>query len=157
MKYDNFLNKTAIEVSSFSTCSRVKVGAVASIEGRIIATGYNGVPKGLRHCENVFNKDMKNKDNYSTDHHLFSTNNEIHAEQNLIAFCAKRGLSLKGAELYITHSPCIHCAKLIIAVGITRVVYNELYDRDQNFKVLFDAVGIEYCEIEKEKTESESK
>ncbi len=141
MNYDKLMIETAINVSSYSTCARVKVGAVLALDDRIIASGYNGVAKSLEHCNDIF---TGYEDNFSTIHHDFSTKNEIHAEQNLISFCAKNGIKTDGATIYITHSPCIHCAKLIIASGIKRVVYNELYDRDQNFMVLFDKLKIMY-------------
>lgn len=141
MNYDKLMIETAINISEYSTCTRVKVGAVLSIDDRIIATGYNGVAKGLGHCNDIF---TGYEDDFSNIHHDFSTKNEIHAEQNLISFCAKNGIKTDGATIYITHSPCIHCAKLIIASGIKRVVYNELYDRDQNFMVLFDKLKIMY-------------
>lgn len=141
MDYDKLMIETAINVSSYSTCTRVKVGAVLALDDRIIATGYNGTAKGLEHCNDIF---TGYEDNFSTIHHDFSTKNEIHAEQNLISFCAKNGIKTNGATIYITHSPCIHCAKLIIASGIKRVVYNELYDRDQNFMILFDKLKIMY-------------
>ena len=144
MNYDKLMIETAINVSSYSTCGRVKVGAVLALDDRIIASGYNGVASGLVHCTTVFPKEIRKGEEFSKTHHQFSTNNEIHAEQNLISFCAKNGIKTDGATIYITHSPCIHCAKLIIASGIKRVVYNELYDRDQNFMVLFDRLKIMY-------------
>jgi len=149
MKFDKLMIETAVNISKFSTCSRVQVGAVLSVDDRIIATGFNGTPKGLDHCTTIFPKEIRRGEDYSIVHHDFSTKNEIHAEQNLISFCAKNGIKTDGATIYITHSPCIHCAKLIIASGIKRVVYNELYDRDQNFKVLFDSLSIEYGEVKR--------
>lgn len=141
MNYDKLMIETAINVSNYSTCTRVKVGAVLALDDRIIASGYNGTAKGLEHCNDIF---TGNEKDFSAIHHDFSTKNEIHAEQNLISFCAKNGIKTDGATIYITHSPCIHCAKLIIASGIKRVVYNELYDRDQNFMILFDKLKIMY-------------
>ena len=146
MKFDKLMINTAIEISKFSTCKRLQVGAIISRDNRIIATGFNGVAEGLEHCNKIFKKVNPKAPDFSSIHHDFSTKNELHAEQNAIGFCAKSGIKTKGCIIYITHSPCIHCAKLIIASGIKTVVYNKLYDRDQNFKVLFDKLNIKYRE-----------
>ncbi len=98
------------------TCSRAKVGAMAEIEGRPLCVGYAGAPSGLPHCIDVGCTIV--------DGHCIAT---IHAEQNVIAFAAKHGISLKGARLWVTHTPCKDCAKLIINAGITSVVFLNKY------------------------------
>lgn len=132
---------TAKEVAKCSTCSRVKVGAVLVKEGRIIATGWNGVPSGKEHCEDRFKKELKEYKEavkcgeghlhpFNKIHHDFAVANELHAEQNLIAFCARNGIDTDDTTLYLTTSPCSQCAKLLLAAGIKEVKFIELYDRD---------------------------
>ena len=97
-----------------STCLRKHVGAVITIDNRILSHGYNGVPSGHVHCcdTGVCQKDI-NSEEYKIC---------IHAEQNAICRCAKRGLALEGATIYVNADVCITCAKLIVASGIARCV-----------------------------------
>jgi len=95
-----------------STCPKKQVGAVLVKEGRIIAMGYNGVLPGTKHEEGI--------DELGITH-------TVHAEANLIAFCAKEGISTNGCTLYTTLSPCIKCAELIIQSGIKNIFYIESY------------------------------
>ncbi|MDR0646268.1 MAG: deoxycytidylate deaminase [Elusimicrobiota bacterium] len=133
----------AVLVAGQSTCCRLKVGAVLVKEGRVISIGFNGVPSGRKHCEDYFKEIyaekfagkyskyeefIKTKDFYDM-HGAFSNDNELHAEQNAILFAAKNGIATQGADLYITLSPCVHCAKIIITAGIQKVLFKELYDR----------------------------
>ena len=97
--------------SKRSACSRLKVGCLLVIENRIISQGYNGFLPGCPHKSIVRNN------------HEQAT---IHAEQNAITDCAKRGVSCYGASAYITHYPCLHCCKLLLASGIREINY--LYD-----------------------------
>jgi dCMP deaminase len=129
-KWDKTFLSIASLISEHSTCSRKKVGCVITMDNRIICAGYNGVPSGIEHCEDRFIDVVKDGDFYQ-EHGKFSSLNEIHAEQNGIAFAAKEGLRLIGGTLYTTVSPCKDCAKLIVATGIIRVVYSEEYDRDK--------------------------
>lgn len=99
-----------------STCSRLHVGAVIALDRRILSTGYNGAPSGTRHCQHE-------EENLAGR----SCNTAVHAEANAIAFAAKHGVSVAGATLFTTHSPCQSCAHLIINSGIAGVVYNEQY------------------------------
>jgi len=107
------LMETALVWSKASYCKRSNVGAVISLNSRIMSTGYNGtLPGEINICED---------ENNDTKHTV------THAEQNAILFCAKNGISTKGCSMYITLSPCIHCAKFIIASGIKEVFYLEKY------------------------------
>lgn len=102
-----------------STCSeRAAVGAILfDDQNRIIATGYNGSPRGFPHCDDVgCVKD--------SDGHCMMT---IHAEENALLECAVIGRSTQGLMLYCTHSPCWHCAIRLVQAGIKRVVYEEPY------------------------------
>lgn len=99
-----------------STCGRRAVGAHISLEGRPIASGYAGPPSGDPHC-----------DAECVCRNSQGCRRTIHAEQNAIAWAARRGTSINGATLYVTLSPCWECAGLIINSGIVRVVYLEEY------------------------------
>ena len=119
-------------VSQRSTCQRAQVGAIIVKDNRIISTGYGGAPSGMPHC---------------LDEGCLMGNNEgcirtIHAEVNTIAFAARSGISVKGATMYVTLSPCYNCSKLIINSGIKRVIYKEEY-RDTSGVNLLQEAGIE--------------
>lgn len=105
-----------------STCNRLHVGAVIARDGRILSTGYNGPAAGMPHCEH----DMTAEEPCQV---------AVHAEANAIAWAAREGVATNNAQLYVTHSPCIHCAKLIINAGLTIVYYGELFR---------DVAGIDY-------------
>ena len=109
---NNYFIEIAKITSKRSICPRKQVGAVLVKDGRIIATGYNGVLPKQEH------NDAKNLDGSSAT---------IHAEANLISFCAKEGIPTKGTTLYTTLSPCQKCAELIIQSGIIEVHYVEEY------------------------------
>lgn len=135
--------RIAVEISSLSTCSRLKVGALLlSKDYRILATGYNGVASGNLHCEEVFaGVDITSTDFYK-EHGEWSAVNEMHAEANLIAFSAKNGIKIDESILIVTYSPCINCAKLIIHSGISHVYYLNKYDRDESGLALLKANNI---------------
>ena len=119
-------------VEQSSTCGRLQVGALIVKDGRVISMGWNGVPSGQDHCKEHFkNKGWDvNVEWMKEEHHKYATRNEIHAEQNAIAYAAKSGISTYGAEMYITYSPCRDCAKLVVAAGIEEVYFTNEYDRD---------------------------
>lgn len=101
-------------VSQRGTCGRLQVGAVATHEERIIATGYNGPLPKSQPCALQCDTSQP-------------CTNAVHAEANLIGHCAKNGISLKGTNLYSTHQPCIKCAELIVISGIVAVFYMHPY------------------------------
>jgi dCMP deaminase len=127
---DKTFMQIAYIMAEESHCISRKVAALAVKDGRILATGINGTLKGAKNCDEVFN-DLKFVA-LSTDlrkiHHEWSLVHEVHAEQNLIATCAKLGVSIEGATIYCTLQPCESCTKLLAASGIARIVYNEPYD-----------------------------
>jgi len=100
-----------------SPCHRLKVGCLLTKDNRIISQGYNGFLPGAPHESIVENN------------HEQAT---VHAEQNAIADCAKRGTSCDGCTVYITHYPCIHCFKIMAASGIKRIKYINDYRNDKN-------------------------
>jgi dCMP deaminase len=111
-------------VSKRSTCVRRKVGAVLVRDKRILSTGYNGAPSGLRHCLDIgcLRKQMKIP---SGERHELCRG--LHAEQNAIIQAALHGVSTKGATMYCTNHPCIICSKMIINSGIKKVIYRDGY------------------------------
>ena len=100
-------------LASASYCNRAQVGSIIVKDGNIIAIGYNGTPSGWPNiCED---------DSGKTEEWV------LHAESNAIAKCARAGYSSDGASIYVTHSPCVECAKLIVQAGITKVYYGQIY------------------------------
>jgi dCMP deaminase len=102
-------------VSMRSTCLRRNVGAVIVKDKRILASGYNGAPSGLKHCAEV--SCLREKLNIASgERHELCRG--LHAEQNAIIQAAYHGVSINGAELYCTHLPCSICIKMLINAGI---------------------------------------
>lgn len=112
-----------------ATCLRGQVGALLIRDKRIIASSYNGPPEGLPHCVD-HNCDLSQPCTHA-----------IHAEANIIAFCAKEGIRTGGAILILTTSPCVKCSELIIQAGIKTVVYDSEYRDDRGFAML-ETAGI---------------
>ncbi len=121
---DEYFMKITEIVADRATCLRRKVGAVVVKDKRILATGYNGAPKGLMHCSEVGCLREKLKIPSGERHELCRG---VHAEQNAIIQAAVFGISIKGSTLYTTHCPCIICTKMIINSEIVRIVYGEEY------------------------------
>ncbi len=118
-----------------SYCKRRKVGAIIVKEKMIISDGYNGTPAGFENiCED---------ENFKTKAYV------LHAEANAITKVAKSNNSSEGSTLYITASPCIECAKLIIQAGIIRVVFSELYTKNEGLDLL-ERAGIEIVYLQNE-------
>lgn len=115
-------------MSSLSHCSSKKVAALIVKNNRIISTGINGTLPGTTNCDDVFGETIVG-DIEREKHHEWSLLNELHAESNAIAEAAKNGICIDGADMYITLSPCVNCIKLIIAAGIKRIFFHELYDK----------------------------
>ncbi len=118
--------------ASRSCCHRLKVGCILVNNNRVIAQGYNGYLPGAPH-EQV----MK-------DGHEIAT---VHAEQNAIADCAKRGVSCDNSTAYITHYPCVNCIKILCAAGIKDVKYIENYHNDEVVKTLANSVNVNITQI----------
>ncbi|MGH7831250.1 MAG: deoxycytidylate deaminase, partial [Candidatus Binatia bacterium] len=108
-----------------STCNRAKVGAVIVRDKNILATGYNGAPAGMPHCIDAGCLIYESKTpNGELEVNCFRT---IHAEINAIAQAAKNGSSIKDGSIYITHTPCIHCLKVLVNTGIKNICYEVPY------------------------------
>lgn len=126
-------------VAKRSTCKRRAVGAILVKEKRILATGYNGAPAGLRHCEEVGCL-RENSSVPSGERHELCRG--LHAEQNVIIQAAYHGISIAGSTLYCTNKPCVICSKMIINAGIGKIIYGEGYNDDLADQMLTEA-GIE--------------
>ena len=123
---DYFMDITRL-VARRSTCIRRQVGAIVVKDKRILATGYNGVPTGLPHCEDVGCIREQNKIPSGQRHELCRG---LHAEQNTIIQAAFHGISISGATLYCTTLPCSICLKMLINAGIREIVYEQGYPDD---------------------------
>jgi len=123
--WDQYFMTITRHVAQRSTCLRAKVGAVIVRDKNILATGYNGSPAGLPHCVDVgcLVYRSENPDG-EMEENCFRT---IHAEINAIAQAAKNGAAINCGAIYITHTPCIHCFKVLINTGITRICYEHEY------------------------------
>ena len=115
--WHEYFMSLAILTSSRSSCHRLNVGCViVSSDKTILSTGYNGFIAGAPHTSIVRNN------------HEQAT---VHAETNAVSFCAKRGISIKDANIYITHFPCINCFKVLVASGIKNIYYHSDYKNDE--------------------------
>lgn len=114
--WDEYFMGIAALVSERSTCLRRSVGAILVKERRILATGYNGAPKGLAHCGA---RGCLRETIPSGERHELCRG--VHAEQNAIIQAAVAGVSIKGATLYCTTQPCVLCAKMLINAGIVEI------------------------------------
>jgi len=132
LSWDDYFMSTAFLISSRSTCNRLHVGCVLVKNTRIISVGYNGFLPSLPHKGHV------------RDGHEQLT---IHAEQNSITDCAKRGVSIQDATAYITHYPCINCCKMLCASGIKEVKYRFDYKNDDLVEKLFKMANIHVEQI----------
>ena len=110
--WDDYFMGITFQVAKRSTCDRARVGAIIVKDRRILTTGYNGSPAGLGHCDDI--------GHLMVDGHCVRT---LHAEQNAIIQAAQHGVSVHGGALYVTHQPCLTCAKMIINAGLVRVIY----------------------------------
>jgi dCMP deaminase len=121
-KWQEAYMDTAERFASLSTAKRLQVGAIVVKDNRIISIGYNGMPSGWdNECEDQSNKTKPEV---------------IHAEANAIAKLARSTESGLGAEMYVTHAPCIECAKQIYTAGVTKVYYKNEYRSDDGIKFL---------------------
>jgi len=122
--WDQYFMKAAILVSERSTCLRRKVGAVLIKDKQILATGYNGAPSGIEHCDRTGCLRTELKIPSGERHEICRG---LHAEQNVILQAASHGVSTQSSTLYITNAPCSICAKMILNAGIKEVVVFDEY------------------------------
>ncbi len=133
--WDTYFLRIAQLVATRATCLRRTVGAVIVRDKRILATGYNGAPNGVPHCFELPGGCLREA------MHIPSGQRQelcrgLHAEQNAILQASAFGVSLKGSEIYVTHQPCVTCAKMLINAGITRVVFIGSYPDELALEML---------------------
>jgi dCMP deaminase len=130
-------------VAKRSTCLRRHVGAVLVKDKRILATGYNGAPAGLSHCEAVGCLRANSSIPSGERHELCRG---LHAEQNVIIQAAYHGIPIKESILYCTNKPCVICTKMIINAGIRKIYFGEGYDDSLSDQMLAEA-GLEVMRL----------
>jgi dCMP deaminase len=134
--WDEYFAKIALLVAERSTCLRRKVGAVAVKDKRILATGYNGAPSGIKHCIEIGCLREKLKIPSGERHELCRG---LHAEQNVIIQAALHGVSLKGCDIYCTHLPCLICTKMLINCAVKNIYFLEGYPDELSESMLKEA------------------
>jgi dCMP deaminase len=137
--WDEYFMKITRTVAERSTCLRRHVGAVLVLDKRILSTGYNGSPKGLRHCSEAGCLRERNNVPSGERHELCRG---LHAEMNALIQAANHGVRIEGATLYSTTYPCSLCAKMLINGGIARIVAAQDYP-DALAKEMLDEARIE--------------
>lgn len=134
--WDEYFMATALLISTRSPCERLHVGCVIVSGGarknRIIAAGYNGYLPGVPHISRV------------RDGHEQAT---VHAEQNAVADAARRGSSVEGCVAYVTHYPCVNCAKILAAAGIAEVRYRDDYNNDPLIAPMLGDAGVRIVKL----------
>jgi dCMP deaminase len=131
LDWDEYFMSIALLASQRSPCQRLHVGSVIVKNNRIISMGYNGYIPGANHISRVVNNHEQSI---------------IHSEVNAITDCAKRGASLEGSKIYVTHYPCIICCRLLLAAGIKKIKYINDYRNDD---LVAHFAGLTGVEIEK--------
>jgi dCMP deaminase len=142
----------AIRTAMMSRAIKMKVGAVAVREKRIVLCGFNGTPAGRpNECETrvyptekdlswLSPEEIRTQFPYideQGEHYSLVTRAEVmHAEENLILFSSKKGIALEGCEIYCTHQPCLNCARMIYGAGFVRVVFKEPYRCNEGIEFL---------------------
>ena len=136
-KFQKLYNNIAHEVAKMSHARRLQVGAVIVKDDRVISMGYNGMPAGWENdCENETVESYSGHEGAIHRTVLKTKPEVLHAESNAIAKLAKSNDSGDGADIFVTHAPCMECAKLIFQSGINRVYYNQDYRDDSGIKFL---------------------
>lgn len=136
--WDEYFVEIARQVATRSTCLRRQVGAVIVRDKRILSTGYNGAPRGLPHCDvaGCLREQLSIPSGQRQE-----ICRGLHAEQNAIIQAALHGVSVEGGAIYVTHQPCITCAKMVINAGIVRVVCADSYP-DELARQMLDEAGV---------------
>ena len=135
LSWDEFFLEMACLSSKRSPCDRLKVGCVLVKDNRMISQGYNGFLPGCPHKSIV------------RDNHEQAT---VHAEQNAISDCAKRGVSCNGATVYVTHYPCIICARILLASGVKSIKYLNDYKNDPLVNIFANQLEVPIIKISKD-------
>jgi dCMP deaminase len=134
--WDQYFMQISTLVATRSTCMRRQVGALLVKDRNILATGYNGVPSGISHCDEVGCL-REQLDVPSGERHELCRG--LHAEQNAIIQAARHGVNIEGATLYCTDSPCGICSKMLINAGVRNIVYGRGYPDELAHEMLSEA------------------
>jgi len=132
LSWDDYFKKIALATKERSPCERLQVGCILVKDNRIISQGYNGFLPGCPHKSII------------RDNHEQAT---IHAEQNALADCAKRGVSCDKSIAYITHYPCIICCRLLLASGINKIKYINDYKNDNLVNTFCEQCNVEIIKL----------
>jgi dCMP deaminase len=135
LSFDDIYMDLAQNLSRKSHCVKAKVGAVISKDTRIVSLGYNGPPAGTHNCDQEWPVDGCARDRKG------GCSLALHAEANAILYASKNQITMEGATLYVTLSPCIACAKIIYTTGIKKVIYLDSYAA---FKGIDVEEGVEF-------------
>ena len=130
LSWDDYFTKIVEVTAERSSCERLHVGCILVKDNRIVSQGYNGFLPGCPHKSVIRNN------------HEQAT---VHAEQNALCDCAKRGVSCAESIAYVTHYPCIICARLLLAAGIKEIKYLHDYKNDELVKVFCRPIKSPYC------------
>jgi dCMP deaminase len=133
--FDEIYMELAEKLALRSHCVKAQVGAVLTKETRIVSLGYNGPPAGTHNCDEVWPEEGCPRDSKG------SCSLALHAEQNAILYATRNNVSMEGATLYVTLSPCIACARVIFTTGIKKVFYKHSY---ASFKGLPSDEGVDF-------------
>lgn len=123
-RWNEYFMTITREVAERSTCTRAKVGAVIVRDRSILATGYNGSPAGMPHCLDVGCLVYRSE---TPEGEVSNCVRTIHAEVNAIAQAAKNGTAIRDASIYVTHTPCVHCFKVLLNTGVKCIFYGRAY------------------------------
>ncbi|MFC6177906.1 deaminase [Weissella sagaensis] len=140
--WEKYFMLQAIMLAARSTCTRLHVGAVVVKDGRIIASGYNGSVSGTPHCTEV--------GDLLVDGHCIRA---VHAEQNALMQLAKMGISADSAQVFVTDFPCVHCTKLLLQAGVTKINYLRNYRNDDFVTELLDAKNVTIAQVKVDGTD----
>lgn len=134
--WDEYFLSIAEDVSTRATCMRRRVGAILVKDKRILTTGYNGAPRGMKHCSDIgcIREEMKVP---SGERHELCRG--LHAEMNALIQAAAHGISVEGAVLYCTNLPCVLCSKMLINAGVKKIVIRERYPDELSDAMLREA------------------
>ena len=143
--WDEYFTTITRQVASRSTCLRRKVGAIIVKDKRILATGYNGAPRGVRSSLEIGKCLREDLGIPSGERHEICRG--LHAEQNAIIQAAYYGIQIKDSVIYTTHQPCVLCAKMIINAGIKKIYYFEEYPDSLAVDLLNEA-GVELVKLD---------
>jgi dCMP deaminase len=143
--WDEYFMGIARLTAQRSTCLRRNVGAVIVLDRHLIASGYNGAPRGLAHCSEMGGCYREKLGIPPGERHELCRG--LHAEQNAIIQAAALGHAIDGATIYITHQPCAICAKMIVNAGIGKIIVGEGYPDELAVDILKEA-GLKVVSLE---------